>query len=48
LKDIGFTNVSIDRQLDSKGFVKDWLPGSRAEEFVLAAYITAFRPAAKL
>lgn len=44
----GFVDVIVSMQAASSDYVKDWLPGSGAEDYVQAANITARRPAAKL
>jgi hypothetical protein len=40
----GFADVSVVPQPESREFIKDWLPGSGAEEWVVSARITARRP----
>lgn len=41
----GFENVRVDIKPESKAFIRDWLPGSRAEEYIASASIQAVRPA---
>lgn len=48
LQAAGFTDVSVRPRESSREFVKDWIPGSKAEDFVLAADVTARKPASKL
>ena len=45
LVDAGFTGVRIDPRPESRTFIRDWLPGSGAEEYVVSAAIRATRPA---
>ena len=40
----GFTNVSVVCKDESREFIKDWLPGSGCENFVVSANITATKP----
>lgn len=40
----GFTSVSIDLKPDSREVIKNWMPGSGAEDFVCSADITAYKP----
>lgn len=44
LKDAGFTDIKIQVKENAAEFIKDWMPGSGAEEFVSSAYVTAFKP----
>jgi SAM-dependent methyltransferase len=44
LQAAGFTNVRIDVKLESRAFIKDWLPGTGAENVVAAAVIEARKP----
>lgn len=39
----GFTAISIEPKDASKDFIKDWVPGSGAEDYVLAATIEAVK-----
>jgi SAM-dependent methyltransferase len=41
LLDAGFSSVDVTVKEESKEFIKDWLPGSGAENFVASASITA-------
>lgn len=45
LEAAGFVDVCIERKEDSREFIKDWMPGSGAEEYVVAANIKATKPA---
>ena len=40
----GFTDIVIETQENSRMFIKDWVPGSDAENFVISAKITAVKP----
>jgi SAM-dependent methyltransferase len=40
----GFTGVRIDVQEQSREFIRDWIPGSRAEDYVASATIEAIKP----
>ncbi len=44
LQAAGFVGVSIEMNLASQSFIKEWHPGSGAERFVAAAAIRAMRP----
>jgi SAM-dependent methyltransferase len=46
LLDAGFVGVTVDINESSRSFIKDWTPGSGAEQFVAAAAIRAMRPIA--
>jgi len=45
LEDAGFIDVRFEVLQGASEFVKGWLPGKKAEEFVTAAYLTGRRPA---
>ena len=45
LVDAGFADVRVDEKAESKEFIKDWLPGSGAEDYVVSANVTAYKPA---
>jgi len=45
LSDAGFTNIEIRLRSESGGFIRDWLPGSGAENVVASAEITALKSA---
>jgi len=40
--------VSVVEKEESKEFIKDWLPGSGAEDYVVSANVTAYKPAANV
>jgi SAM-dependent methyltransferase len=40
----GFTDVSIDIKPGSRELIGQWFPGSRAEDYVASANITAYKP----
>lgn len=44
LLDAGFANVRVVEKAESREFIKDWLPGSGAEDFVVSANVTATKP----
>lgn len=44
LQRAGFANVEIELRTESRAFIGDWLPGSRAEDYVTSAAIRAVRP----
>lgn len=40
----GFTDIVIEPQENSRMFIKDWVPGSDAENYVVSAKIKAIKP----
>lgn len=40
----GFVDVKIEEKEESREVIKQWLPGSGAEDFVVSADITATKP----
>jgi SAM-dependent methyltransferase len=40
----GFTDVEIEPQENSRMFIKDWVPGSDSENYVVSAKIKAIKP----
>lgn len=40
----GFTDIVIEMQEESRMFIKDWVPGSDAENYVISAKIKAVKP----
>jgi SAM-dependent methyltransferase len=44
LADAGFTDIAVRVRPESREFIKDWLPGSGAEQCVASATITAVKP----
>lgn len=47
LSQAGFVNIVIEPQENSRMFIKDWVPGSDAENYVVSAKIKAVKPKAK-
>lgn len=47
LSNAGFTDIVIETQENSRMFIKDWVPGSDAENYVISAKIKAVKPRAK-
>jgi hypothetical protein len=47
LKKVGFVDISVERKPQSRDVIKHWLPGSRAEEYVVSADIKARKPTEK-
>ncbi len=47
LAEAGFTDIVIETQENSRLFIKDWVPGSDAENYVISAKIKAIKPRAK-
>lgn len=46
LEQAGFEQIVIEPKPQSAKYIKDWLPGSGAEDFVVSANITAVKPGA--
>jgi SAM-dependent methyltransferase len=44
LRVVGFENVRVDVKAESREFIREWLPGSGAEDFVASATIEAIKP----
>jgi len=44
LSEAGFTDVRIDVKPESREFIRDWMPGSGAEDYIASAAIEATRP----
>jgi SAM-dependent methyltransferase len=47
LKRAGFENIRVDVREESRQFIKDWMPGSGAENYVTSATIEATKPGGK-
>jgi len=47
LRDAGFEQVQVALKPESRSFIKDWLPGSGAEDYVVSANVTAVKPGGK-
>ena len=43
----GFENVSVELKKESREFIKDWLPGSGAEDYIVSASVVAYKPMLK-
>ncbi|WP_025691144.1 arsenite methyltransferase [Paenibacillus zanthoxyli] len=43
LKQSGFTDISIEPKDESKAFIKDWVPGSNIENYIVSAVIKAIK-----
>lgn len=46
LQRLGYERVSLMLKEESRDFIKDWIPGSKAEDYVVACEITAVKPMA--
>lgn len=44
LSKAGFTDIVIEPQENSRMFIKDWVPGAGAEDYVISAKIKAVKP----
>ena len=44
LRDAGFEQVNVVLKPESREYIKGWLPGSGAEEYVVYANVTAVKP----
>lgn len=44
LQDAGFRNISIEINYKSREFIKEWAPGSKAEDYIVSAIIKAEKP----
>lgn len=40
----GFVDVRIEQKPSSKEYIKDWMPGAGAEEYIVSADVTAVKP----
>jgi len=46
LKDVGFESIEINPKNESKGFIRNWAPDSKVEDYVVSATIAAIKPKA--
>jgi len=44
LKGAGFEDIKIEVKENAAEIIKDWMPGSGAENFITSAYVTATKP----
>ena len=44
MRETGFEKVSVDLKEESREFIKDWMPGSGCEDYVVSATVVAFKP----
>lgn len=44
MADAGFVDVQVELKEESREFIKDWLPGSGCEDYVVSANVTARKP----
>jgi ubiquinone/menaquinone biosynthesis C-methylase UbiE len=44
LAEVGFTAISIQPKDESKAFIRDWVPGSKLEDYLVSAIIEAVKP----
>ena len=44
LQNAGFQDIQITVKENGRDIVKDWIPGSGAENYVTSAYVTATKP----
>ncbi len=44
LQDAGFLNIGIEVNYKSREFIKEWAPGSKAEDYIVSAIIRAEKP----
>lgn len=44
LQRIGFEDIQIKPRAESRSFIRDWIPGSNVEDYIVAATIQALKP----
>jgi SAM-dependent methyltransferase len=44
LSEAGFSDVTVQPRLESRAFIKDWMPGTGIEQFITSATIEATKP----
>jgi SAM-dependent methyltransferase len=44
LRQSGFTDISVEPKDESKAFIKDWIKGSKIEDYIASAVIKAIKP----
>lgn len=44
LKQSGFTDIAIEPKDESRTFIKDWIPGSNVEDYIVSAVIKGVKP----
>jgi len=44
LKSLGFVNVSVTLKEESRDYIKNWLPNSGCENYVVSASVTGRKP----
>ena len=42
----GFGNIRVKPKAESRTFIRDWMPGSKIEDYVVSATIEAVKPVA--
>lgn len=40
----GFSDIRVEVKENAADIIKDWIPGSGAEQYVTSAYVTATKP----
>lgn len=43
----GFENIRVEVREESRAFIRDWMPGSGAENYIASATVQAFKPGGK-